>query len=141
MSSAKEKRKELLKGGSALTKHTMGASTMHWMVESERRFYKNDKGAKAQAGRERDDMFIEDFPVFQFERAITKLSDGQATDLDTAYLRRHDSEFVNSPLRIRGMRVVVVDFSGFQRRDYQEQPRISLEEYIEKLPLVEPSED
>lgn len=124
-----------------MTKHSMGASTMRWVIQSERRFYKNDKGAKAQAAMERDDMFIEDFPVFQFERAITKLSDGQATDLDTAYLRRHDSEFVNSPLRIRDMRVVVVDFSGFQRRDYQTQARISREEFIETLPFVESSED
>lgn len=103
--------------------------------------YRNDKATRAEEARRRAEEFEEDFPVYQLERAITKLADGQATDADRVYLRRHNNEFLHSPLGIVGRSIEVIDFSGFQRRDYQAQQKISCEKFIATLPFIEPSED
>lgn len=113
---------------SSLFRHSMDSETMHYAYECEKMVYRDDKAARAEKARMREEEFKKDFPVYQFERALTKLADGEATSEDVSYLRRHNDEFVNSPVRVIGNKVILFDLGGFERRRYQKPERRSLED-------------
>ena len=85
---AEELRKQTLAGGGAMATHSMNQRTTAYIIQMQERGF-DRKAEKAKLRRMKEEEFLQNLPKFQFDRALSHIIDGIATEEDYNYVARN----------------------------------------------------
>jgi len=85
---AEELRKQIVAGGGATATYSMNQRTTAYIIQRQEKGF-DRKAEKAKLRRMKEEEFLQNLPKFQFDRALSHIIDGIATEEDFNYVARN----------------------------------------------------